>query len=96
MNAGTANGYQVTDSRIYDSYLTFDGNDAERAEDLGITVEGMTVVIPDGLTSRYDLYATLHAIDLTGQITKERGKLVQVDLDEETDIVAAVTITPSC
>ena len=95
MNAGTANVYQVTNSKIYDSYLTFDGNDAERAEDLGITVEGMTVVIPDGLTSRYDLYATLHVIDLTGQITKERGKLVQVDRDEETDIVAAATIKPS-
>ena len=95
MNAGTANVYQVTNSQIYDSYLTFDGNDAERAEDLGITVEGMTVVIPDGLTSRYDLYATLHVIDLTGQITKERGKLVQVDRDEETDIVAAATIKPS-
>lgn len=95
MNAGTANVYQVTDSRIYDSYLTFDeGNDAERAEDLGITVEGMTVVIPDGLTSRYDLYATLHVIDLTGQITEKRGKLVQVDRDE-TDIVKVVPITPS-
>ena len=95
MNAGTANVYQVTNSKIYDSYLTFDGNDAERAEDLGITVEGMTVVIPDGLTSRYDLYATLHVIDLTGKITEERGKLVQVDRDENTDIVKAVTITPS-
>lgn len=95
MNAGTANVYQVTNSQIYDSYLTFDGNDAERAENLGITVEGMKVVIPDGLTSRYDLYATLHVIDLTGQITKSRGKLVQVDRDEETDIVAAVTIKPS-
>ena len=95
MNAGTANVYQVTNSKIYDSYLTFEGNDEERAEDLGITVEGMTVVIPEGLTSRYDLYATLHVIDLTGQITKERGKLVQVDRDEDTDVVAAVTIKPS-
>ena len=95
MNAGTANVYQVTDGRIYDSYLTFDGNDAERAEDLGITVEGMTVVIPEGLTSRYDLYATLHVIDLKGNISKSRDKLEQVDYDEDTDIVAAVTIKPS-
>ena len=95
MNAGTANVYQVTNSLVYDSYLTFDGNDAERAEDLGITVEGMTVVIPEGLTSRYDLYATLHVIDLKGNISKSRGKLVQVDYDEETDIVAAATIKPS-
>lgn len=95
MNAGTANVYQVTNSLVYDSYLTFDGNDAERAEDLGITVEGMTVVIPEGLTSRFDLYATLHVIDLKGNISKSRGKLEQVDYDEDTDIVAAVTIKPS-
>ena len=95
MNAGTANVYQVTDGRIYDSYLTFDGNDAERAEDLGITVEGMTVVIPEGLTSRYDLYATLHVIDLKGNISKSRDKLKQVDYDEDTDILDVVPIKPS-
>ena len=95
MNAGTANVYQVTDGRIYDSYLTFDGNDAERAEDLGITVEGMTVVIPEGLTSRFDLYATLHVIDLKGNISKSRDKLKQVDYDEDTDILDVVPIKPS-
>ena len=91
--AGVDNEYKVQTSLIYDAYLTFEGNDAGRAEELGIKANGLTISIPEDVTSRNDIYATLYVIDLTGTITKQRTKLSAksgVDPDKG-DFVATVT-----
>ena len=95
--AGVDNEYKVQTSLIYDAYLTFEGNDAERAEELGIKANGLTISIPEDVTSRNDIYATLYAIDLTGTITKQRTKLSAQSgvVPDEGDFVAtATTIKP--
>ena len=95
--AGVDNEYKVQTSLIYDAYLTFEGNDAERAEELGIQANGLTISIPEDVTSRNDIYATLYAIDLTGTITKQRTKLSAqsgVDPDEGDVVATATTVKP--
>ena len=95
--AGVDNEYKVQTSKIYDAYLTFEGNDAERAEELGIQANGLTISIPEDVTSRNDIYATLYAIDLTGTITKHRTKLSAqsgVDPDEGDVVATATTVKP--
>ena len=95
--AGVDNEYKVQTSLIYDAYLTFEGNDAERAEELGIKANGLTISIPEDVTSRNDIYATLYAIDLTGTITKQRTKLSAqsgVDPDEGDVVATATTVKP--
>ena len=95
--AGVDNEYKVQTSKIYDAYLTFEGNDAERAEELGIQANGLTISIPEDVTSRNDIYATLYAIDLTGTITKQRTKLSAqsgVDPDEGDVVATATTVKP--
>ena len=49
--AGVDNEYKVQTSKIYDAYLTFEGNDAERAEELGIQANGLTISIPEAVTT---------------------------------------------
>ena len=95
--AGVDNEYKVQTSLIYDAYLTFEGNDAERAEELGIKANGLTISIPEDVTSRNDIYATLYAIDLTGTITKQRTKLSAqsgVYPDEGDFVTTATTVKP--
>ena len=95
--AGVDNEYKVQTSKIYDAYLTFEGNDAERAEELGIEANGLTISIPEDVTSRNDIYATLYVIDLTGTITKQRTKLsaqTGVDPDEGDVVATATTVKP--
>ena len=95
--AGVDNEYKVQTSLIYDAYLTFEGNDAERAEELGIKANGLTISIPEDVTSRNDIYATLYAIDLTGTITKQRTKLSAqsgVEPDQGDFVATATTIKP--
>ena len=69
--AGKTTEFTVFDRYAYDSYISFDGTYADKAEKYGIKAEGLSVIVPETAVNVTDLVATLNVMNINGTVEKE-------------------------
>ena len=77
---------------LYDSYITFEGTMAERAEAFGISADGMSITTTDKSAS-VEITATIHTMSVTGNIATSEVTFKVATSTASAQTVATTTYT---
>ena len=77
---------------LYDSYITFEGTMAERAEAFGISADGMSITTTDK-SAGVEITATIHTMSVTGNIATSEVTFKVATSTASAQTVATTTYT---
>ena len=78
-------------SKVYDSYIKFEGAAETTAKKYNVTVDGMTVTVPSSAVDMKTIMATVYVLDVTGaEVKKDVQLTVAQSTPAEDETVAAV------
>ena len=62
------NNFAIKKSTVYDSYLVFEGANADKANEYGVVADGMTITLKDEKAAGKSLEASLYILTVDGKI----------------------------
>ena len=62
------NNFAIENPKVYDSYLVFEGANADKANEYGVVADGMTITLKDEKAAGKSLEASLYILTVDGKI----------------------------